>query len=139
MKFTGRRKPDWPRLLNEYIAKALKRQFRYGRHDCCTFACGAVRAMTGVDPMKPFRGAYKNEKEAASALRTIGSGTLYSTFRSVFGNPVPGASGKRGDVAYHEKSCGVVVGRNAIFFGENGYILIPISKLEKAFRVPFDG
>ena len=131
------RLPDWPRRLNEYLAVAMRKDFRLGRHDCCTFAAGAVEAMTGVDPMVEFRGQYATWDEARAALATIGARSLYATLRAKFGRAVPGALGQRGDVAYHEKSCGVVVGRNAIFFGAHGYVMIPITQLQRAFRVPF--
>lgn len=130
------RRPDWPRRLNAYVNSVQRRPFRFGKFDCCIFAAGAVKAMTGTDPMREFRGTYKSEREAMQALRDHGSGSLYHTLRSKFGNPVPGAHGRRGDVAYHEGACGIVLGRFALFIGQEGLAMVPISQLDRAFRVP---
>lgn len=131
---------DWDNRLNQYLAEATKKEFDYAEHNCAHFAAGAVEAMTGEDPMEEFRGKFTNEKEAREALKTYGGGSLFSTLRRKFGNPVNGAHAKRGDLAYHDKSLGVVSGngKHAIFFGENGFVLIRLRYLQKAFHVPFE-
>jgi len=70
------RVPDWPSVLARHILDATDRDFAWGHHDCCTFACDGVLALTGRDPMFPARGLYRDEKRAAVILRAIGGGGL---------------------------------------------------------------
>ncbi|MCA3248595.1 MAG: hypothetical protein ING19_05290 [Azospirillum sp.] len=70
------RLPDWPALLARHILEATDRDFAWGSHDCCTFACDGVLVLTGRDPMFPARGLYRDEKRAAVILRAIGGGGL---------------------------------------------------------------
>lgn len=130
------RYPDWPTRLSQYVIEEQKKPFKYGEHDCCTFLAGAVIAMTGEDRMAEFRGKYDSRASGAQALREIGNGTLMKTLYKKFGKPVPGAHGRRGDIALYESGAlGLVLGRYAIFLGEDGYQHIPISQLKKVFRV----
>ena len=130
------RHADWPARLNAYVCDVQRNEFAWGRFDCCTFAAGAVQAMTGEDPMAAYRNQYRSRLEAALALRETGSGTLAGTLEGIFGPPVPGAQGRRGDIAWHEGCCGVVMGRFAIFITSQGLGTVVISRLEGAFRVP---
>lgn len=135
-----KRRIDWQRRLNEYLVKVSGKTFRYGRFDCCIFISGAVKAMTGVDPMKEFRGQYTSRETALQALRDIGSGTLYNTMRAKFGNPVPAVLGKRGDIAYHDGNLGIINGRHALLLTDKEFLMVSIrTPGMKAFRVPFDG
>ena len=124
---------DWGCRLNQYLNKIKDKPFRMGRHDCCTLVAGAVEAMTGEDPMADWP-KYKNWKEAED---TLSGSSLYNELRKRFGDPVNGAKGHQGDIAYHDKSCGIIIGKRVMFFGKNGYVMMPISHLQKAFRVPF--
>lgn len=62
----------WPEILAGHIAAARARAFEWGVHDCCVFACDGILAMTGLDPMAPARGRYRDGREAAAILREIG-------------------------------------------------------------------
>lgn len=44
---------DWPRILEEHLRERMKRRFKWGRyeHDCCSFAFGVARALTGYDAL----------------------------------------------------------------------------------------
>lgn len=141
MRFEGVRRADWQRRLAEYIQKVQHRKFRWGRFDCCLFAAGAVKAMTGKDPMPEFRGQYTSEATAKQALRDIGSGTLYNTMRAKFGNPVPAVQANRGDIAWLEGCLGIIVSRYAIMiFADGRMAKIPVrGSGMKAWRVPFNG
>ncbi|MBB4620123.1 DUF6950 family protein, partial [Sphingomonas abaci] len=70
------RYPDWEARLAAYLEPLRARPFAWGRHDCSTFAAGAVEAMTGVDPMPEFRGRYSTARGSVRALRRFGAGTL---------------------------------------------------------------
>ena len=130
------RYPDWAPRLNDYLRGVQEKAFEYGSHDCCTLAAGAVEAMTGEDPMAEFRGQYATREEADEALQIIGAGTLYRTLRKKFGKPVDGCRGRKGDIAFHEGACGIVLGRFAVVIGEEGLATVGIRQLDRAFRLP---
>jgi hypothetical protein len=67
---------DWPVRLARHLLDATDRVFLWGVHDCCTFACDGIEAMTGLDPMAPARGRYRDDRQAAAILREIGGGGL---------------------------------------------------------------
>lgn len=129
------RYPDWPVRLNEYIIAAEKREFELGVHDCCTFAAGAIEAITGEDPMPEFRNQYDDWQSAEDVLDEIGYDNLYKTLTKKFGSAVLGVKGQKGDLAFYEGSCGIVLGRYAMFLGENGYAYVSLRNLQRAFRI----
>lgn len=133
------RRPDWPERLHKEIEKARHKPFRWGRNDCCTFACNCVKAMTGEDPMAEFRRHYKDGVSAREALKTIGSGSLYHTARRKFGNPIPVAQAHRGDLALAMTQNGptlfVILGEKMVGPGEDGLEHIPTLDADRAFRV----
>ncbi|MFN3231682.1 MAG: DUF6950 family protein [Alphaproteobacteria bacterium] len=92
------RLPDWPERLADTIARLEDEPFRWGRHDCGTFAAECVEAITGADPIAGFRGAYEDEAGAKQALKEIGAGSLYHTLTKLFGKSVPPARARRGDL-----------------------------------------
>lgn len=61
------RYPDWPKRLREFMDSRATQPFSYGANDCCLFACDAVKAITGVDPAREFRG-YIGKEEAEAVL-----------------------------------------------------------------------
>lgn len=131
----SQRVDDWPNKLNRYIVANRDKPFVWGKSDCVIFVAGAVKEITGVDYMEEFRGKYDSEESAKEALRDLGAGSLYHTLRTKLGNPIPAAQGKRGDVAYDDGAVGLIIGRSAIFVGEGGYVLIPISQVKRAFHI----
>ena len=136
-----KRRPDWPERLYREIEKARYKPFRYGKNDCCTFACDCVKAMTGEDPMAAFRRQYKDDASARAALKTIGSGSLYHTVRRKFGNPIPVAMAHRGDLALAITRNGptlfVVLGEKMVGPGDDGLEHVPAADADRAFRVGF--
>jgi len=121
------RLPDWENNLNDYIASVRNKKFRYGRFDCVTFTMGAVKAITGEDKTGGLK--WSNRKEAEAILEEK---PLYDRLCETF-EQCPPAFAKRGDVAYYEGACGVVIGRYALFCGDT-WKIIPITQLESAFR-----
>lgn len=129
------RYPDWPIRLNKYVAETQAKEFKLGEHDCCTFAAGAIEVMTGVDWMPEFRGYYDDWQSAEEALDTIGYDNLYKTLTKKFGPAVIGQKGRKGDLAFFEGSCGIVLGRYAMFLGENGHVYVLLRRLQRAWRI----
>ena len=139
------RLPDWPQRLNRYIVEAEARYAQtglvWGEFDCATFVCDWASIATGADPMADYRRLYHSREEAAKALRALGDGTLEGALQRVFGEPVPAASGQRGDIAFRreDKTCGIFIAQGArmraVFLGESGLMGLPALHFDLAFRV----
>jgi hypothetical protein len=129
------RKENWDVEFNKYINTLNTKEYKYGSYDCCIFAADAVKAITGIDYMEEFRGKYNSVEEGNEALKTIGKGSLYRTLRAKFGKPVRGCYGRKGDVAFYDDCCGIVLGRSALFIGINGQVLVPLRKVQRVFLV----
>ncbi len=127
--------PDWPVRLNKYIIESEKKEFEPGTHDCVLFAAGAIEAMTGGDPMLEFRDQYDAWNSSEEGLDDPGYEILYKNITKKFGSPILGVKGQKGDLAFYEGACGIVLGRYAMFLGENGYVYVLLRHLQRAFRV----
>jgi hypothetical protein len=110
------RKPDWEARLAAYLDPLRLRAFAWGRHDCCTFAAGAVQAMTDVDPMPEFRGRYSTAIGSARALRRFGAGDLTTTLDSKFERVEPSLA-QRGDIVMSGGLLGICFGAFLIAVG----------------------
>ncbi len=113
------RKPDWEVRLADFLEPLRARPFAWGEHDCCTFAAGAVQAMTGVDPMPEFRGRYSTPRGSARALRRFGAGTLAATLDSKFEATDAGLA-QRGDIIMSGGLLGICFGPFLIAVGSEG-------------------
>lgn len=118
------RRNDWDQRLAFFLACQAKTLFAWGEHDCCTFAAGAVYAMTGKDPIAEFRGRYSTQRGAVLALKRYGGGDLESTIDAKFSERKIGFA-RRGDLAFVARKndglgcVGVVTGSDAQFVGTN--------------------
>jgi len=113
------RKPDWEARLAAYLEPLRLRTFAWGRHDCCTFAAGAVEAMTEVDPIPEFRGRYSSARGAARALKRLGRGTLAATLDAKF-EAVPASLAQRGDIVMSDGLLGICWGTVLFAVGREG-------------------
>ena len=129
------RKPDWAEQLNKYLTKLNTKTFKFGEYDCCIFVADAVLAMTGVDHMAEYRHNYETIEAGNVLLETLGQGSLFETLKSKFGEPLRGCYGRKGDIAFEDDSCGIVLGRSVLFIGEKGHVLFPLRKIPFIFRV----
>lgn len=111
------RLPDWEQRLAAYLDEVRTTPFRYGRHDCALYAAGAVLAMTGSDLADAYRGRYRSVAGSIRLLRTQGQGTLEATVDALFTERAVGFA-RRGDLAMHGGSLGVVIGADAMFITE---------------------
>jgi hypothetical protein len=136
------RYPDWETRLAAYLEPLRDRPFKWGKHDCCTFAAGAVRAMTGEHSMPEFRGKYRDGVGAAKALQTIGKGTLISTMNAKF-KRVPVSHAHRGDLVMVDGNLGIAFGDISLHVGAEGEREGLIRHLRAAWRkawiVPMPG
>ena len=113
------RLPDWEARLAAYLEPLRTLPFAWGKHDCCTFAAGAVKAMTGVDPMPEFRGRYTTARGSVRALRRIGAGNLASTLNGKFETVDPSLA-HRGDIIMSDGLLGVCLGPFMVAVGAEG-------------------
>ena len=138
-----RRHPDWEARLAAFLEPVRALPFAWGRHDCCTFAAGAVEAMTGEDAMAEFRGHYRTARGSVRALRRYGAGALEPTLTAKFGEPLPPALAQRGDVIMADGALGISLGGFALMVGSEegreGLIRVPMARWQCAWRVPFGG
>jgi hypothetical protein len=137
----------WPERLHAYLEGAARRSFAWGLHDCCTFACGAVQAMTGVDPMVELRGTYASKREALCRLRDTGGldALAGSIAAALHAEEIPVLMAQRGDVVIADlsqddgvfPSLGVVGldGRSAVFAMQDGPHRVALRQCRRAWRV----
>jgi hypothetical protein len=128
---------DWPRRLDVYFRDQSGKEFRYGIHDCCTFSCGAVFAMTGIDPAEGFRGKYQSRKQARAILREYGG--LEKMLGNAGFRKIRVAEARRGDLAFVRQGLlGVVSldGIHVLVVGDQGKLCrVPLSSASSAWRV----
>lgn len=130
------RRGDWERALADYIAATEFEPHAWGSHDCALDAADAVQTMTGVDFAAEFRGRYRSAAGAVRALREHGLGTLEATLDAKFPE-IARSFARRGDLAFHEGSLGIVVGPFALFLVEcaASRIRVPRADWQKAWAV----
>lgn len=132
------RRGDWEAALAQYITEREAIPYAWGEHDCAMFAAGAVVAITGKDPVPDFRGRYSTAHGSVRALQRYGDGTLEATLDTRF-DVRPIACAKRGDLAFHDGSVGIVMGPFALFVGDiddtPGLIRVPRAQWQKAWAV----
>ena len=139
-----RRVSDWPTRLDQYIAAARARPFDWGVNDCCLFACGAVAAMTGVDPGSWFRGRYRSAFAARLALRQFAGGGLAEAIERLaarHGKPeIAPLRASRGDLCLMGtldgiNGLGVCLGSRAAFMAPRGLVFAPMARVARAWRI----
>lgn len=134
------RVPDWDRALPLVIERHMALPGEWGVSDCMIVAGDAIEAVTGVDPMAPYRGRYKTEAGAARLMRKNGCETVDDFLRKVFGlAPVGRLMAQRGDVGTvmqgGQLTAGVVTERGFAAKGEHGLVFHEVTDIVSAFKV----
>lgn len=125
---------DWQGRLTEYLNATTQRRFRPGRHDCALFVAGAVKAMTGVDHAKGWRG-YTSLKAGQAALQEAGFADHVALVAAHYPE-IPVAFARMGDVAVCEgDALGIVTGEMVTVLRPDGRGLIPLMEAKKVFQV----
>lgn len=141
---------NWPSELLKYIKTQQSQVFVWGSIDCCTFGSGAVKAMTGSDPMQKYRYTYNSAIGAIKSLRRFGHYTLCSAVDEALGpsNRVSSKFVQRGDILVlrssealqltegWEEAVAVSLG-SQIAVRTNKVVLMPVASLNiiQAWRV----
>lgn len=114
------RRLDWEPALVGWLQACERRPFAWGRHDCCSFAAGAVTAQTGIDFYAPFRDGYRSPTGAMKLLKREGFDDIFGPFDKALGARRAPLLLRRGDVVSDGSRIGVVwyrAGPCALFVG----------------------
>lgn len=111
--------------------------FAWGRHDCVTFAAGAVKAATGIPILKSIKSRWRSQRAALALIDSYGG--LASAVDSLL-SPISPAMARRGDVAAITLENGghrlmVVEGDYLVGPGPEGLIRQPRSEAVLAWSV----
>lgn len=95
-----RRVRGWERRLNEALAAAGKKPYRFGEHDCYRVALAALEALTGIDLWPGWAGMYTTPFEALRRMHEYGGAGFDEAFSRLFGAAAlrPVKRAKRGDM-----------------------------------------
>lgn len=125
----------WEKALEAALKE--RKPFRWGSRDCCLWAAGVVRAMTGQDYAAAWRG-YRT-KAQAEAIKAANGGVEGLLFQAL-GDDIPVTRAQRGDVVLIRhgefQAAGVIAfdGRVAVQ-GRRGIEFLPRAAATRAWRV----
>jgi hypothetical protein len=133
------RKADWKIRLISYLGESARKPFEPGTHDCALFAAGAVKAMTGQDFAKRYRGRYNTLKGGFKALQKAGYADHITLAASVL-EEIPVSFAGPGDLAVIDTpdgpALGVVQGEGIYFLTMDDRMgLRPMAEAIRAFKV----
>lgn len=138
-----RRRQDWPTILASYLDQGASREFAWGSWDCCHAACGAVEAMTGINPLGSLQGSYGTQEQAELILGGHGLAERAENVLEELGFPqVHVLKAQRGDLVLvdlgEDMALGVVDLRGthaAIAAISGGVAYLKLSRAVMAWRV----
>lgn len=127
---------DWQGRFAAYARERAAVPFAWGSNDCCTFAAGAVEALTGENPMADV-GPYDSEMAAARLI--LRAGDLRALASQFLGAPVPPLMAAVGDVVLlmneGRELLGVCNGVNALGPGPDGIVALEMSAALAAWKI----
>ncbi|CAN1576842.1 hypothetical protein MCELHM10_04027 [Paracoccaceae bacterium] len=133
------RRPGWERRLAEAIEDARDRPFRWGRHDCATFAFDLRRHLTGsYDVAALWRGRYTTAPGAVRVMRRLGWSSLEAAGRELLGEPLASVHlAQRGDLVLAGTGLGfgVCLGARVAGIAPEGLVLVPLAACVLAWRI----
>ena len=133
------RRPGWELRLCEAVGAARDRTFRWGRHDCATFAFDLRREIAGGhDVAARWRGRYSTARGAVRVMRRLGWSSLEAAGRELLGEPLASVHlAQRGDLVLANTGLGfgVCLGARAAGIAPEGLVLVPITACALAWRV----
>jgi len=145
----------WEIPYEQHIDEKYDAPFKWGEHDCATFAANCIQAITGVDVYEEYRGKYTDKDSAFELIKSVtGGGTtvedtmshamLTHEFITELSSPLYAC---RGDVVSlvvgDDITLGVVGLRGTHFYVTGGInnpehstlLEFPISKASKAWAI----
>jgi hypothetical protein len=128
----------WQARLRQYLGECERRQFQAGQLDCALFTSGAVKAMTGEDFARGWRGKYRSLAQGKKMLADAGLGDHIALAASLLDEVHP-AFAQAGDVAVVADggalALGIVQGEHVYVMGVDGFGLVSRLQMVRAFRV----
>ena len=125
---------NWPVRLDAAIEAARGRPFKWGEHDCATWASEVVCAITGARYW--FAASYGSEKDADREIERLGLDSLAAGVSRVLEPLESPLLAQRGDIVQHKiGALGVCVGSMAMCLRERGLIAVPVKNCVRAWRV----
>lgn len=125
--------------LGEVLSRYQTTDFKWGESDCFTLCVDTANAILGEDRFRK-RKKYDSLAGGAKQLRDLKFKDIGDAFASVF-REIPPSLAQRGDIgraryAGAEKGGGVVfIGHEVLGKGERGLVRLPVTAVERAFRV----
>lgn len=133
------RLPDWPERLAALVKAASGRPFLLGSWDCATFASDACFAMTGHDPLGPWRGAYATEADLRALARQTECASVEAWADMAIGARVEVRLARRGDWVLapppDERALGVCLGAQSAFVTDRGLAMKPTLRCLAAWPI----
>lgn len=128
--------PDWRGRLAAELRNWKDRPFAYGQADCALFTAACVKAVTGHDPARGFRG-YRTEAEGLRKVRAKGFASHVAVFEACLS---PTSRPQAGDVAVVEidgqEAVGIVQGRGVYLMSiDHGLVMMPRSWIKRGLSV----
>lgn len=132
------RLPEWPEALNFAVSEHRKHAFKWGQWDCATFFSDAIVGVCGTDPFAGIM-RWHSERDAIKSMLCAGYKSVQAFLDERLPRIAPSAA-QRGDCGYTRAvgvlSCPlVIVGAQAVSRTEHGWIMVPASSLDFAYRV----
>lgn len=122
-------------MLDAYLAKVRRRKFRPGSHDCGLFVAGWVKALTGEDYGKRWRGRYRSMAGLAEIMAEEGYASHVDYVASLF-EEIPPALAQTGDLAVVAgEALGVVASDRVFVLRPDGLGHVSRLQTERAFTV----
>lgn len=138
MRTWTRRLPGWEAALTAYVEQYRHHPFQWGQHDCLLFGVGAVRAITGADPIGD-RYIYRDPETAAALLRDDGHASLQDCVTAHLGAPIRHLQAGRGDLALVDvsgvRALGVVLGERIACPGPDSLAFVPLDAAVACWRI----
>ena len=132
------RRPNWAFLLGQYLQSRKDVPFEYGSNDCCSFAAGAIDAVTGRHCTQDLRHLYEDEKGANALIDQHGG--LEQAVSVIFGRASsPPEWAIVGDIVLcdgdHGPTVGVFLGQQIAIATPEGVKAIDSSAAKRSWRV----
>jgi hypothetical protein len=126
------RVPNWESKLADFVESKSNEPFKWGVHDCATFACKCVEVITGVYPIKD------RWKSKAKAVRMLKERSIIDRTSDVL-EEIDVNLAKRGDVVATMTEDGIALGifmsPVAVFASKSGTSIRRRHELLRAWKV----
>jgi hypothetical protein len=109
---------DLPMTLSEYITAHLRKPFKWGENDCCTFIGVWVQIKTGRDYLTEHK-PWQTARQAAKKLRDLGG--IPALFRKNL-KPINSNMAQDGDLTIYQGTAHLFSGRHIVSVGESGLV-----------------